>query len=324
VSLSIGVDIGGTKVAAGVVDEDGRVLTSERRATPGADIAETEQVIVEVVADLATRYDVSAVGVGAAGWIAADRATVLFSPHLAWRDEPLLAALRRRIALPVLLDNDANGAAWAEYRFGAGADRAAPPAALVCVTLGTGIGGGLVIGGEVYRGGFGTAGEFGHMTVVVDGRRCACGNRGCWEMYCSGNALAGEARELAEVAAVGARRMLALAGGKVEALTGEIVADAAREGDPAALEICIGVGRWLGRGLANLAAALDPDLFVIGGGVSELGDLLIEPARLEFAATLPGRGYRPLAPIELARLGPQAGLIGVADLARRELTRPPA
>jgi glucokinase len=320
-ALAIGVDIGGTKVAAGVVDETGRVLASERRATPGADIAETEQVIVEVVAELAARYEVTAVGVGAAGWIAADRATVLFSPHLAWRDEPLLAALTRRIALPVLLDNDANGAAWAEYRFGAGATVPAPKA-LVCVTLGTGIGGGLVIDGEVYRGGFGTAGEFGHTTVVVDGRRCACGNRGCWEMYCSGNALAGEARELAEVAAVGARRLLALAGGSVEALTGEIVADAAREGDPAALEICIGVGRWLGRGLANLAAVLDPDLFVIGGGVSELGDLLIEPARLEFAATLPGRGYRPLAPIALARLGPQAGLIGVADLARRELTGP--
>ncbi len=313
-ALAIGVDIGGTKVAAGVVDEDGRILAVERRATPGADVAQTEQVIVEVVAELLADHDAVAVGIGAAGWIDRERATVLFSPHLAWRGEHLQAALAARISRPVLVDNDANGAAWAEFRFGAGAGARA----LVCVTLGTGIGGGIVLDGALYRGAFGTAGEFGHTAVVPDGRRCACGNRGCWEMYCSGTALAREAQELAEGAPVAAHRLLELAGGRPAALTGELVAQAAQAGDPAALELCAGVGRWLGRGLANLAAILDPDIFVIGGGVSALGGLLIEPARLEFAATLPGRGYRPAARIALAELGPLAGLVGVADLARRE------
>jgi glucokinase len=313
-ALSIGVDIGGTKVAAGVVDDAGQIVDSERRATPGADVARTEQVIVDVVAALAARHEVQSVGVGAAGWISADRSTVLFSPHLAWRGEPLWARLAARISQPVLVDNDANGAAWAEYRFGA----ARSARALACITLGTGIGGGIVLDGELFRGAFGTAGEFGHMTVVPGGRRCPCGNRGCWEMYCSGNALAREARELAETSPVAAHVLLARAGGRIDGLTGEVVAVAAAEGDAAALEICAGVGRWLGRGLANLAAALDPDLFVIGGGASALGGLLIEPARAEFAATLPGRGYRPAAEITLARLGPLAGLVGVADLARRK------
>jgi glucokinase len=314
-TYAIGVDIGGTKIAAGVVDEAGTVIDTERRPTPGTDVAQTEQVIVDVVDALLARHEVSAVGIGAAGWIDSDQATVLFSPHLAWRGEPLRAALADRIARPVLVDNDANAAAWAEYRFGAGRGARA----LVCVTLGTGIGGGLVIDGRLYRGAFGTASEFGHTTVVPDGRRCACGNRGCWEMYCSGTALAREARELAEVSPVAAHRLLQLATGSLDAMTGEVVAAAAREGDAAAVEICTGVGQWLGRGLANLAAVLDPDIFVIGGGASTLGPLLIEPARATFAATLPGRGYRPAGTIELAQLGPDAGLIGMADLARLEV-----
>ncbi len=177
-SLAIGVDIGGTKVAGGVVDAAGKIIAFERRATPGADIAETERVIVEVVTTLLAEHDAQAVGIGAAGWIDRDRATVLFSPHLAWRGEPLRAALAQRIDRPVLVDNDANGAAWAEYRFGAGIGARA----LACVTLGTGIGGGLVLDGQLYRGAFGPAGELGHMTVEQNGRRCACGHRGCWEM----------------------------------------------------------------------------------------------------------------------------------------------
>jgi glucokinase len=310
-TLAIGVDIGGTKVAGGVVDETGAVIDRERRATPGADVAATESVIVEVVHALADRHDVVAVGIGAAGWIGTDRATVLFSPHLAWRGEPLRDALVGRISLPIVVENDANAAAWAEHRFGVAADcRVA-----VCVTLGTGIGGGLVVDGSVYRGAFGVACEYGHMTVVPDGLLCACGNRGCWEMYASGRALARQAKDLAASSPVAAARMLALAG-SVDALTGPIVTAAAAEGDAAALSICTEMGRWLGRGLANLAAVLDPDMFLIGGGVSAAGELLIKPAREEFRHSLPGRGFRPFAAVELARLGPDAGLVGAADLAR--------
>jgi len=258
---------------------------------------------------------VVAVGIGAAGWIANDRATVLFSPHLAWRDEPLKEALAGRIGFPVTVENDANAAAWAEYRFGA-----ARGERVVCiVTLGTGIGGGLVVSGTLYRGAFGVAAEWGHMQVVPDGRRCACGNRGCWEMYASGTALARDARELAEVSPVAAHRLLELAGGDPAALTGTLVTTAAREGDAAAVEIFTAMGRWLGRGIASLAAALDPSVVVIGGGVSEAGELLLRPAQEEFAGSLTGRGFRPLAPIRLAALGPDAGLVGAADLARRRV-----
>ena len=311
---AIGVDIGGTKVAAGVVDEQGRVIDRERRATPGHDIGETESVIVEVVHELAARHDVVAVGVGAAGWIGTDNATVLFSPHLAWRDEPLRDGLADRIELPLIIENDANAAAWAEYRFGS----ARGHSVIVCVTLGTGIGGGLVVNGDVYRGAYGIACEYGHMTLVPDGRLCACGNRGCWEMYASGRALARDARELVDESPVAAARLLALAG-SADNLDGPVVTTAAAEGDPAALSICTTMGRWLGRGLANLAAVLDPSVFVIGGGVSAAGELLLRPAREEFAHTLTGRGFRPEATVVAAALGPDAGLVGAADIARRSV-----
>jgi glucokinase len=311
VPLAIGVDIGGTKIAAGVVDDAGRLVDRELRPTPGDDVAATEAVIVEVVRALAARNDVVAVGIGAAGWIDSDRGTVLFAPHLAWRNERLRDALAGRIEHPLLVENDANGAAWAEYRFGA----AQGHSVVVCVTLGTGIGGGLVIGGEVYRGAYGIACEYGHMTLVPDGRRCACGNRGCWEMYASGRALARDARELADESPMAAARMVELAG-SVEALSGPIVTAAAADGDPAARSICTSMGRHLGRGLANLAAVLDPSIFVIGGGVSAAGELLVGPAREEFSHTLTGRGFRPEAQVALAALGPAAGLVGAADLAR--------
>jgi glucokinase len=311
-SLAIGVDIGGTKVAGGVVDEQGRVIDRTRRFTPSTDVAATEATIAEVVAELAGRNEIGAVGVGAAGWIATDRATVLFAPHLAWRNEPLRDALTQAIGLPVVVENDANAAAWAEYRFGAARDARV----VVMVTLGTGIGGGLVVSGALYRGAHGVGCEYGHMSIVPDGRRCACGNRGCWEMYASGTALAHDARELAAVAPVAAHRLLELAEGDPERLTGPLVTQAAREGDPAAIEIYTAMGRWLGRGLADLAAVLDPSVFVIGGGVSEAGDLLLRPARDTFAETLTGRGFRPVAEVRLAELGPEAGLVGAADLAR--------
>jgi glucokinase len=310
--LAIGVDIGGTKVAGGVVDDSGAIIDRERRDTPGHDAEATEAVMVEVVRALAGRHDVRAVGIGAAGWIADDQATVLFAPHLAWRNEPLRDALAERIGPPLIVENDANAAAWAEYRFGA----AQSQRVVVCVTLGTGIGGGLVVDGSVYRGAFGVACEYGHMTLVPGGRRCACGNRGCWEMYASGRALARDARELAADSPIAAAGMIELAG-SVDDLTGPIVTAAAAAGDGAALSICTTMGRWLGSGLASLAAILDPSMFVIGGGVSAAGEILLRPAREEFAHSLTGRGFRPLAEVALAALGPDAGLVGAADLARR-------
>lgn len=177
---------------AGVVDADGNILEQLRTETPDKSKSPkvVEDTIVELVLDLSDRHDVHAVGIGAAGWVDADRSKVLFAPHLAWRDEPLRDAIASRLVVPVMVDNDANTAAWAEWRFGAGRGEDH----LVMITLGTGIGGAILEDGQVKRGKYGVAGEFGHMQVVPSGHRCPCGNRGCWEQYSSGNALVREAR----------------------------------------------------------------------------------------------------------------------------------
>lgn len=310
--LAIGVDIGGTKVAAGVVNAQGTVLARARRKTPSQDPRQVEQVIIELVRGFCAQYRIGSVGIGAAGWMDLTGSTVLFSPHLAWRNEPLRDNLERLLKRRVMLVNDADAAAWAESRFGAGRghDR------LVCVTLGTGIGGAMVMDGQLERGHNGVAGEFGHQLIVPGGHRCECGNRGCWEQYASGNALGREARELADANSPVAQELLRAVDGDIHAITGDVVTSLALEGDRACMELVQNVGEWLGLGLANLAAALDPAQFVIGGGLCRAGALLLGPARQSFGRQLTGRGFRPAAGIEMAALGAEAGLVGAADLAR--------
>ncbi|HVS69271.1 MAG TPA: ROK family glucokinase [Mycobacteriales bacterium] len=314
-ALAIGIDIGGTKVAAGVVDEDGQLLATSRRPTPSHDSAQLMQLVADMVIELRTEHDVVAVGVGAAGWVDASRTTVLFAPNLAWRNTPLHADLSRLVDLPVDIENDANAAAWGEHRFGAGERE---PDTIV-LTIGTGIGGGLIIDGELRRGRFGIAGEPGHYRVVPGGRLCGCGNRGCLEQYCSGTALVRAAREIARERPADAARLIELAGGHPDAIDGPSITQAAQEGDPAAIDCFSEVGRWLGQGMADLTSILDPGRFVIGGGVVAAGDLLLGPARETYAAVVSGHGYRPLADIVPARLGADAGMIGAADLARQLL-----
>lgn len=319
--LTLGIDIGGTKIAGGLVDDSGEVVDCVRRETPGHAIESVENAIVSVVDELCGRAragsygEVVAVGVGAAGWVSTDRSTVLFSPHLAWRNTPLRAHLAHRISLPVWVDNDANAAAWAEYRFGAarGHDTAA------CVTLGTGIGGAVISAGRLQRGAFGIAGEWGHTRVVPDGRRCVCGNRGCWEQYASGRALARAGRELIEVAPAAASGLLDMVDQDGSRLTGADVTAAALSGDPAAVELVREVGTWLGEGMVTIAMIIDPSVIVVGGGVGALGEVLLGPAREQFISVLPGRGYRPAAEIVQASLGADAGMIGAAELARNKL-----
>lgn len=315
--LAIGIDIGGTKVAGGLVDTSGRIVHRARRDTPHRSKSPgvVEDTIVEVVGELvaaAGREAIAAVGIGAAGFVAADRATVVFAPHLSWRHEPLRERLHERVALPIFVDNDANAAVWAEWKFGA----AQGESHVMMITLGTGIGGGILMNGEVVRGRFGIAGEFGHMQVVPGGQRCECGNRGCWEQYASGNALVREARSLMTANSPMANDLLDRVHGDPQQLTGPLITEAAQDGDQTAVELLAEIGTWLGVGIANLAAAFDPGTFVIGGGVSAAGDLLLEPARETFRRQLTGRGYRPEATIVAARLGNEAGLIGAADLAR--------
>lgn len=317
--LSIGIDIGGTKVAAGVVDEDGEIRRRLQRPTPSRSPQAVEDAIVAVVQELGVEHHVEAVGIGAAGWVDTDQAMVRFSPHLAWRNEPLKARLNQRIEQPVIVDNDANAAAWAEFRYGAGRNANV----MVCLTLGTGIGGALVINGKLFRGRYGMAGEFGHMGVVPQGHWCPCGNRGCWEQYASGNSLVRDAKALLRENSPQATALMEAVDGDVESLTGPHVTAAAMAGDQLAIELISDVGSWLGRGIANLAAALDPDLFVIGGGVSAAGDLLLGPAQQAFDRTLTGRGFRPPARLVLAEFRNDAGLVGAADLARHSIDEPP-
>jgi glucokinase len=312
-TLTIGVDVGGTKVAAGVVDGHGRILEKVRRPTPSTSPHETAAVIAEVVEILKGKYDeVEAVGLGAAGFVDETRSMVLFAPNLAWRDEPIKKKVESKVGLPVVVENDANASAWGEAKFGAG--RGEPH--MLLVALGTGIGGALILDGKLYRGRYGIGGEFGHYRVVPDGRRCGCGNRGCWEQYASGNALVTEARELARVSPALAGRLLELGDGSPGGISGPEITEAAREGDKAALECFRSVAGWVGQGLADLAAILDPGAFVIGGGLSAAGDLLLDPVRAAFENVLTGRGHRAFADIRIAELGPDAGIVGSADLAR--------
>jgi glucokinase len=311
-SLTIGVDVGGTKVAAGVVDEHGVIVERIKRATPAARPDDTADVIADAVLELLSRHVVVAIGIGAAGFVDETRSTVLFAPNLAWRDEQVKKRVEERIGRTVVVENDANAAAWAETKLGA----ARGQQDVVMITVGTGIGAGIVLDGRLYRGRWGSAGEPGHYRAVPDGRLCGCGNRGCWEQYASGNALVAEARDLARRAPSAAVRLLQLGGGRADGIDGPAVTQAAREGDAGALSCFEIVGGWLGHGLADLAAILDPGCFVIGGGVSEAGEMLLGPARTTYESNLTGRTHRQFAEVRLAELGPDAGLIGASDLAR--------
>ncbi|MCW2780974.1 MAG: hypothetical protein JWR35_1423 [Marmoricola sp.] len=298
--LAIGVDIGGSKLVAGVVDHDGRVVDREDRVTPhrSTEPSVVEDVIVEAVQALLRRHDAPTVGIGAAGFVDATRERVMFAPHLSWRAEPLAANVQGRLGLPVLVDNDANAALWAEHRFGAA--RAVDDA--VMITLGTGIGGAVLIGGRPYRGFNGMAGEFGHMQVVPDGRLCECGKTGCWEQYCSGKALG---------------RVAAEAGSE---LRGPSLTLAAQSGNPVAGKAFDEIGRWLGVGLADVVAGLDPEIVVVGGGVSAAGELILGPARPALRRGLVGVGHRTEPALVIAELGPLAGLVGAAALSRELLS----
>ena len=312
-TLTIGVDIGGTKVAGGVVDEDGTVLHHHRVDTPARDADATTDAIVSVIKHLRADHDIEAVGLGIAGFVDAARSIVYFAPNLlGWRNGPLREEVEKRVGLPVVVENDANSAAWGEARFGAGRDAHH----VACVTIGTGVGGGIVAGDQLYRGGFGVGAEFGHIRMVEGGRLCGCGQRGCWEQYASGGALVRDARERAAESRDEAELLLGLGDGTPEAITGQHVTEAAQQGDPVALASFASLGHWVGQGLADLAAVLDPQVFILGGGVSEAGDVLLEPTRKAYEELLTGRGRRPLAEVVPAQLGNDSGLVGAADLAR--------
>lgn len=312
-TLACGIDVGGTKISGGVIDDEGRILEELRVESPATDADAIADAISGLVVELRERHDITTVGVGAAGYVDAARAVVLFAPNVAWRNEDLKARLEKRVGLPVVVENDANAAAWGEFAFGAAHDAEN----LLAVTVGTGVGGGLVLDGELYRGANGVGAEIGHMRVVPGGILCGCGKRGCFEQYASGSALVRDARSAALSGAQIAQGMLQRAGGEVAAITGPLITEAAQHGDQGAIQQLAELGRWLGEGIASLTEIIDPEMVVIGGGVSEAGELLLGPTREAYAGQLVGRGFRPIPEIRKATLGNRAGLIGAADLSRR-------
>lgn len=315
--LTVGVDIGGTNILAGLVTPTGEIIAKARRATDPSDPEQIETAVAEAVAELMTGQAVVGVGVAAAGFVSANRRELLFAPNIAWRNYPLADRLEALIGRPVVIENDANAAAWAEHRFGNGQGTSE----MVMLTLGTGLGGAIITSGQLVRGAFGAAAELGHVKVVPDGELCGCGRRGCWEAYASGTALAREAQRLAQTATTDLRTMIELAGG--EPLSGAHVSAAARLGDQAALGLLHQFGRYLGIGIATLAAVTDPEVVVIGGGIaSAAGDLILPTARDYFQRNLSGRGHRGELRITTARLANDAGIIGAADSAHAPASVP--
>ncbi len=306
--LKVGIDIGGTKIAGGVVDSEGRIVEKLRVDTP-IDTGSLADAVIDRSHHLSARHDVVAVGVAAAGFIDRERATVIHAPNIAWRGEPLKAILEARLDFPVTIENDANAAGWAEFRFGAG--RGVDD--MVMLTMGTGVGGAVIASGELYRGGHGIAAELGHMRFIRNGLLCGCGQSGCLEQYASGRALQREANAIADDEAIGAG--LAALRAEKGTLSGPSISRLVLASDPGALEALRRVATALGEACGGFQAVLDPELFVIGGGVAQLGEDLLAPVRIAYETSLPGYGDRPVAEFAIAQLGNDAGLIGAADLA---------
>ncbi len=310
---AIGIDVGGTKTAAVRIDDTGTVLARETLPTPAGDMAATLDTMVGA-ARAVLSPQVRAIGIGAAGLVEAGTGRLTFAPNLAWRNASLVGHMWDNVGLPAVADNDNNVAAWGEFRLGAGRGRTD----LLFVGVGTGIGGGIIIGGRLFRGSHGFAAEIGHIIVEPGGPLCGCGNHGCWEQLASGHALTRAGREAARQhpQSMIARRC----GGDPAKVTGPLVSECARAGDPVARGILAQVGRRLGEGIAGLVNVLDPQVVVVGGGAAAAGDLLLEPARQAFHSAVEAAAHRPAVPIVAATLGADAGSIGAGLLALDELT----
>lgn len=303
---AVGIDVGGTKTVGGLVRADGEVVARRRVPTPPEGGEAVTRAIASLARELWGADGPVPVGVGAAGVF--DRDGMLrYSPNIrGWDEVPLRRDLTEALGVAVTVDNDANVAGWGEYRAGAGRE---VRGAMVMLTVGTGIGGGLVQDGRLVRGAHGMAAEFGHLVIAEGGPRCGCGNLGCLEAMASGTAIGRTAAE--RLAAGGVHSALV---GEV-APTGKAVTLAAQAGDTFARDVLAECGRWLGVGIASLVNALDPDVVVVGGGAMQAGELLLGPAREAAGARVIGHGHRPPTPVVAAALGDDAGMVGAALLA---------
>ena len=312
-SNAIGIDVGGTKVLGGVVTDSGEILATARRDTPREGGRALTEAIANVATELSQKHTVDSIGISAAGFISSDRQTMLATPNISnWNGVNLVNELTEILQKKVVLENDANAAAWGEFKFGAGRGRND----LMMLTLGTGVGGGLILDGNVFRGAFGIGAELGHMRLIPDGQLCGCGIRGCLEQYASGSALMRHAREAIDASPFLARNLLERGDGTIEGLKGQHITDAARDGDPVAIAAFNTMANYLGAGIASLCAVIDPSCIVLGGGVIDAGELFLTPTREAALRLIPFSGKHPYPEIVAAELGNHAGLVGVADLSR--------
>jgi glucokinase len=312
---AVGLDIGGTKVAAMRVSAKGAILDQTLVHTPTEDPDAFLQTAIDQVR-AHVRERVGAVGVGVTGMIDFAVGTLRYTPNLPFRDVPLRDRIQEATGLPCLVDNDANVAAWGEFRAGAGRGTTD----MLMVTVGTGIGGGIVAGGRMFRGAHGFGAEIGHIIVEPNGPQCGCGNRGCWEQMAAGRAIDRLGREAAE--ANPGSLMVQLAGGHPGAVTGLVVVQAAQRGDGLAIGVLAEVGRRLGEGIAGMINVLDPQIVVVGGGAISAGELLLGPARNVVRTTILAPQFRPEVPVVAAQMGNAAGGIGAALLALDEVLAP--
>ncbi len=312
---AIGIDIGGTKIAGALVDEEGRIVRSDRQPTAATDTADIERAVVEMITRLSEGEEVVAAGVAAAGFIDKAQSTVYYAPNINWRNEPFRDKLEAQLDIPVLIENDANAAGWAEFRFGAGRGYSD----MVMLTIGTGVGGAIVANDRLFRGGFGSGAELGHMRLIPEGLPCGCGAQGCIEQYGSGRALLRIANEFADAGGVGT--VLASVREENGTLTGADVGRLIAEDDGGAIAALRQVGGSLGQACASFSAILDPQVFVFGGGVADAGEKLLDPIRTAYLEYLPAHGYHPEATFAIAQLVNDAGVVGAADLARQHAVR---
>jgi glucokinase len=307
---AIGLDIGGTKTAAAVVTGSGQILSHDVTATPGNNKDQNvQELLLEMIQDLRQQYPhVEAIGVGAAGIVEWPRGYIRWAPNNTYQDLPLREIIEDRTQLPTIVDNDANAAAWAEAQLG----RAASYRDMIFLTVGTGVGSGIVLNGQLYRGRTGLAAELGHIIVDPQGPQCGCGNRGCLEALASGTALERFGREVSFGHPDSPLAQLATDKGR---LSGKTIRDAARQGDQLAKYLFERLGHWLGIGIASLLNVFEVDAVIIGGGLVEAGDLFLGSTRSSAEIHVFAPRHRPVPPILAGSFGSDAGVIGAAHLA---------
>lgn len=308
--LTIGIDIGGTKISAGVVDSSGNLINSLIISTPLEGGREVISSVINLITELSKKYTIKGIGISIAALISSDYGTIVGAPNIANLSKlNFVNEISKEFKLPLIVENDANAAMWAEFKFG-NAKGCNP---VMFFIIGTGVGGGLVIDGKLFKGATGIGAEFGHMCVVPNGLLCGCGSRGCIEQYASGGALIRYANEALLANAGKSEEVLSFGAGK---LTGTGLAKAAQAGNELALAAFNKQADWLGLACASYSLIIDPQAIIIGGGVADAGELFLAPVRAAMRKYMPFAESHVPPKIIAAKFGNDAGLIGAADLVR--------